>query len=162
MYTIVLLTEGAVLEHDAARLAQLHEGDDVVVQVVVPVESDHRRVLEAIDEALLGRLREAARDTAGAGEPDPKDARLAALHALAESKVRLQDAGLGTADGEVASDHVAATVAAVKRFHGDEVVVITPPHLVEEALHRDWASKLRSRLDLPVLHTTAGTDRVIS
>jgi hypothetical protein len=159
VYTIVLLTEGALLERDAVRLAQLHDGDDVVVQVVVPVETDHSRVLEALDEALLGRLREAAQDS---GDPDPQDARLAALHALAESKVRLQAAGLGTAEGELAADPVAATIAAVKRFHGDEVVVITPPHLVEEALHRDWASKLRARLDLPVLHTTAGTDRVIS
>jgi len=159
VYTIVLLTEDAVLEHDAVRLAQLHEGEDVVVHVVVPVERDHSRVLEALDDALLGRLRDAAKDS---GDPDPKDARLAALHALAESKVRLQAAGLGTAEGELATDPVAATAAAVRRFHGDEVVVITPPHLVEEALHRDWASKLRARLDLPVLHTTAGTDRVIS
>ncbi len=158
MYTIVLLTEDAVLEHDAARLAALHD-DDVVVQVIVPVQKDHSRVLEALDEALLGRLREAAQDS---GDPDPKDARLAALHALAESKVRLQAAGLATAEGELAADPVEATVAAVRRFRGDEVVVITPPHLVEEALHRDWASKLRGRLDLPVLHTTAGTDRVIS
>ena len=159
MYTIVLLTEDAVLEHDAVRLAQLHDGDEVVVQVIVPVEGDHSRVLEALDEALLGRLRDAAKNS---GDPDPKDARLAALHALAESKVRLQAAGLGTAEGELAAKPVEATIAAVKRFHGDEVVVITPPHPVEEALHRDWASKLRSRLDLPVLHTTAGTDRVIS
>ena len=159
MYTIVLLTEDAVLTHDAVRLAQLHDDDDVVVQVIVPVEGDHSRVLEALDEALLGRLREAARDS---GDPDPKDARLAALHAVAESKVRLQAAGLGTAEGELAANPVEATVAAVSRFHADEVVVITPPHLVEEALHRDWASKLRARLDLPVLHITAGTDRVIS
>ena len=159
MYTIVLLTEDAVLEHDAVRLAQLHDGEDVVVQVVVPVEGDRRRVLEVLDEALLGRLREAAKNS---GDPDPQDARLAALHALAESKVRLQGAGLSTAEGELAAEPVEATIAAVKRFHGDEVVVITPPHLVEEALHRDWASKLRARLDLPVLHTTAGTDRVIS
>ena len=159
MYTIVLLTEDAVLEHDAVRLAQLHDGDEVVVQVIVPVQGDHSRVLEALDEALLGRLRDAARDS---GESDPRDARLVALHALAESKVRLQAAGLGTAEGELAAEPVEATIAAVKRFHGDEVVVITPPHLVEEALHRDWASKLRARLDLPVLHTTAGTDRVIS
>jgi hypothetical protein len=159
VYTIVLLTEDAVLEHDAVRLAQLHDGDEVVVQVIVPVEGDHSRVLEALDEALLGRLRDAAKNS---GDPDPKDARLAALHALAESKVRLQAAGLGTTEGELAAEPVQATIAAVKRFHGDEVVVITPPHLVEEALHRDWASKLRARLDLPVLHTTAGTDRVIS
>ena len=159
MYTIVLLTEDGVLEHDALRIAQLHEGEDVVVQVIVPVGGDHSRVLEALDEALLGRLRDAARDS---GDPDPRDARLAALHALAESKVRLQAAGLGTAEGELAADPVAATVAAVKRFHADEVIVITPPHLIEEALHRDWASRLRARLNLPVLHTTAGTDRVIS
>jgi hypothetical protein len=40
--------------------------------------------------------------------------------------------------------------------------VVTPPHPVEDGLHRDWASRLRDELELPVLHIVSGTDRVIS
>ena len=40
--------------------------------------------------------------------------------------------------------------------------MVTPPHLVEAGLHRDWASRLRDELALPVLHIVSGTDRVIS
>jgi hypothetical protein len=44
----------------------------------------------------------------------------------------------------------------------DEIVVVTPPHLVESGLHRDWASRLRDDLALPVLHIVSGTDRIVS
>jgi hypothetical protein len=51
---------------------------------------------------------------------------------------------------------------AARRDDSDEIIVVTPPHLVTEALHRDWASRLRDELALPVLHVVSGTDRVIS
>lgn len=160
MYTIVLLTEGALPEHDALRIASLHGEEEIQVHVLVPADTTHHRVLEGIDEVLLGRLREAARDS---GDADPEDARLIALHALAESNVALQAAGVSTTQGEVAPDDPVALTASVARsLPADEIIVVTPPHLVEEALRRDWASRLRREVALPVLHTTAGTDRVIS
>jgi hypothetical protein len=57
---------------------------------------------------------------------------------------------------------VPAAIEAVKTFDVDEVIVVTPPHLVEEALHRDWASRLRDKVNVPLLHFVAGTDRVVS
>jgi hypothetical protein len=60
------------------------------------------------------------------------------------------------------SDPVPAALEAVRLDSSDEVIVVTPPHPVEDGLHRDWASRLRDELDLPVLHVVAGTDRVIS
>ena len=36
------------------------------------------------------------------------------------------------------------------------------PHLVTDLLRRDWASKLRHQLSVPVLHVIGGTDEVIN
>jgi hypothetical protein len=38
---------------------------------------------------------------------------------------------------------------------------VTPPHIIQAGLHRDWASRLRDELTLPVLHVVSGTDRVV-
>jgi hypothetical protein len=57
---------------------------------------------------------------------------------------------------------VPAAVEAATADASDEIVVVTPPHLVESGLHRDWASRLRDELSLPVLHVVSGTDRVVS
>jgi hypothetical protein len=159
LYTIVLLTEETLTDHDAVRVGQLHEPEPVRVHVLVPVDTRHSRLLEALDEALLGRLREAARDS---GDEDVADARLAAQHALESSLESLRLAGAETTEGALTPDNpLDATVEAARELNADEIIVVTPPHLVEEALHRDWASRLRDRVKLPVLHTTAGTDRVI-
>jgi hypothetical protein len=37
------------------------------------------------------------------------------------------------------------------------VVVVTRPHAVEDTFHRDWASRARERLGVPVLHVYGGT-----
>jgi hypothetical protein len=160
VYTIVLLTEETLTDHDAVRVAQLHDPEPVRVHVLVPVDTEHSRLLEALDEVLLGRLREAARDS---GDENPEDARLAAQHALDTSRETLGLAGVDTRNGAlVPDDPVEATVDAARELGADEIIVVTPPHLVEETLRRDWASRLRDKVELPVLHTTAGTDRVIS
>ena len=41
----------------------------------------------------------------------------------------------------------------------DEAYVefVTDPHAVEDTFRRDWASKARDALDLPVLHLYRGT-----
>ncbi|KJY24738.1 indole-3-glycerol phosphate synthase, partial [Streptomyces katrae] len=33
----------------------------------------------------------------------------------------------------------------------DEVIVLTAPHFVEEFFHRDWASRARHKVGVPVL-----------
>ena len=69
----------------------------------------------------------------------------------------LRRAGLsGTTDAvaEVASsaDPVEALTENAQRSDAAEVIVLTSSHPVREALHRDWASQVRSRLHLPTLH----------
>lgn len=159
MYTILLLTEATLTEHDVARVAQLHGEDEVHVHLLVPADTRHNRLVEALDEAALGRLREALQDS---GDPTPAQAEQDAMHAVNASIDLLAGAGIGAKGSVTGDDPVPAAVEAVSTFDVDEVVVVTPPHLVKEALHRDWASRLRDKVDRPLLHFVAGTDRVVS
>ena len=38
-----------------------------------------------------------------------------------------------------------------ERHGADEVIVLTAPHLIEEFFHRDWASRARHKVGVPVL-----------
>ena len=92
----------------------------------------------------------------------PARAQATARAALEASLSALRAEGL-EAEGELAPDDpVDAVVAVARRLAADEVLVVTEPHLLEESLRRDWASRLRGAVKLPVLHTVAGTDRVVS
>jgi hypothetical protein len=83
------------------------------------------------------------------------------MHAVNASVDLLTTAGV-TAKGSITgSDPVPAAIEAVRLDDPDEVIVVTPPHPVEDGLHRDWASRLRDELELPVLHIISGTDRVV-
>ena len=158
MYRILLLSETTLADHDAARIAQLHGVDDVEVHLLVPADAEHNRLIEALDEVALGRLRDALDDD---DDPTPQEAEQDAMHAVNASLAKLAAAGL-TAHGSVTgSDPVPAAVESVRIDDADEVIVVTPPHIVETGLHRDWASRLRDTLQLPVLHVVSGTDRVL-
>jgi hypothetical protein len=43
-------------------------------------------------------------------------------------------------------------VEQIKRTNGQEVVVLTRPHVVAELLHIDWSAQARRHLGVPVLH----------
>jgi hypothetical protein len=158
VYTILLLTEDALTEHDARRVAELHGTDDVTVHLLVPADAEHNRLIEALDEVALGRLRDALDDD----EPTPQQAEQDAMHDVNASLDLLTGLGLDARGSITGSDPLPAAVEAATADGSDEVIVVTPPHLVESALHRDWASRLRDKLRLPVLHVVSGTDRVIS
>jgi hypothetical protein len=145
-------------EHDARRLAELHGTDEVTVHLLVPADAEHNRLIEALDEIALGRLR----DPGGDDDQTPQEAELDAMHAVNASIDLLKAAGLEAHGSVTGSDPVPAAVEAATADASDEVVVVTPPHLVESGLHRDWASRLRDELALPVLHFVSGTDRVVS
>jgi hypothetical protein len=156
VYTILLLTEDALVPHDARRVADLHGDEKVDVHVLVPADAEHNRLIEALDEVALGRLRAADSD-----DDSPEDAEQDAMHAVNESLALLKDAGVEAHGSVTGSDPVPAAVEAATHDDADEVIVVTPPHIVEDGLHRDWASRLRDELDLPVLHVVSGTDRVV-
>ena len=158
MYAILLLTENALTAHDARRVAELHGTDDVTVHLLVPADAEHNRLIEALDEIALGRLRDALDEQ---DDPTPAQAEQDAMHAVNESVDLLAAVGLTARGSITGSDPVPAAVEAARGDDADEVIVVTPPHPVEAGLHRDWASRLRDELRLPVLHVVAGTDRVI-
>ena len=159
MYTILLLTETTLTEHDARRVAELHGTDEVTVHLLAPADAEHNRLIEALDEIALGRLGDAFDDD---DDATPQQAEQEAMHTVNASLDLLKAAGLDAQGSVTGSDPVPAAVEAARADSSDEIIVVTPPHLVEAGLHRDWASRLRDELALPVLHVVSGTDRVIS
>jgi hypothetical protein len=154
-----MVTEDALGAHDVSRVAELHGDEPVTVHVLVPADTKHNALIEALDEAALGYLREALDDS---DDATPAQAEQDAMHAVNASIEALGKAGI-EARGSVTGDNpVPAAIEAAKTFDVDEVIVVTPPHLVEEMLHRDWASRLRDKVKVPLLHFVAGTDRVVS
>ena len=84
-------------------------------------------------------------------------ARASAQQSLASSLEALRDLGKD-AQGEVTTDDpLPAVKAEVERLGAREVVVVTRPHAVQDTFHRDWASRARDELGVPVLHVYAGT-----
>jgi hypothetical protein len=158
LYTIVLLTEKALTTSDVQRVAHLHDPEQVKVYVVVPVDTKHRRFVEALDDVAYGNIREAV-------DPDfaPADkAQAIAQQALDAAIAALTAEGVEV-HGELGPDNpVDKVVEVAAQVDADEVMVVTEPHLLEEGLRRDWASRIRDRAKRPVLHFVAGTDRVVS
>jgi hypothetical protein len=158
VYTILLLSEKTLNAHDVRRIAELHGTEEVSVHLLVPADADHNRLIEALDDVALGQLRDALDDD----QPTPQEAEQVAMHAVNASIALLAAAGLPAKGSITGSNPVPAAVEAARTDDVDEVIVVTPPHMVSSALHRDWASRLRDELALPVLHVVSGTDRVIS
>ena len=153
-----MVTEEALGGHDVSRVAQLHGDEPVTVHLLVPADTKHNALIEALDEVALGRLRDALDDS---DDATPAQAEQDAMHAVNASIEALREAGI-EARGSVTGDNpVAAAIEAVKTYDVDEVIVVTPPHLIEEMLRRDWASRLRDKVKVPLLHFVAGTDRVV-
>jgi hypothetical protein len=154
--TIVLLTEQALDASDATRIAAQHEGETVSYRVLVPADSERNRLAVVVDHLSLGEWR-AALNTLRGREPSDAQARTSAADALAASIAALHAIG-AEAIGEVTQDDpLPALSTAVTAYGAREVVVVTRPHAVEDTFHRDWASRARERLGVPVLHIYAGT-----
>ena len=59
MYTILLLTETTLREHDVQRIAQLHGTEEISIHLLVPADAEHHRLIDALDVVLAqGRLGE--------------------------------------------------------------------------------------------------------
>jgi hypothetical protein len=153
---IVVLTEQALDADDAARIAALHEGETLSYRVLVPADTERNLLADVLDHLSLGELREALKALRGR-EPKGDQARASAEEALSASLASLR--GLGVeAVGEVTQDDPLPALSSAVTAHGArEVVVVTRPHAVEDTFHRDWASRARERVGVPVLHVYAGT-----
>ncbi len=106
------------------------------------------RLLRAIDDVALGELDEAAHERE---TPEGADAAGQGQQALDVSLVALRSAG-SEAEGRLIENHpLDALKELVDEIDADEVIVLTDPHYVEEFFHRDWASRARRKVGVPVL-----------
>jgi hypothetical protein len=151
---IVILTEEALTAADAERLTSLHADEAVRYRVLVPADVERNLLADVLDHLSLFQLREALEAARGEEEPSRAEAAVA----LAQSVAALIDAGVPAEGLVIEGDPV---VALQKEVSSDsttqEVMVVTRPHAVEDTFHRDWASKARDVLGVPVLHVYAGS-----
>ncbi|MDT3396442.1 indole-3-glycerol phosphate synthase [Streptomyces sp. B1866] len=133
---------------DVEFVTTLHGDDPVSFVVLMQPRGSKDRLLRAIDDIALGELEQAVQE---AGEPEGREALPPARLALEHTLAALREAG-SEAVGQVVEDHPLDLLRSVVEETGaDEVIVLTAPHFVEEFFHRDWASRARHTVGVPVL-----------
>ncbi len=155
MYDVVLLVEQELSEADAKQVVALHEEmpEKVKYHVVIPCHN-----AEAGVEASLAALGTA--DLYGAGIADQRADLAEAQRALDEeakgcsgrSVNRLLELGQQAEGGITHERAIDALVQTVKHVDGQEVIILTRPHVVAEFFHVDWSAQARRHLGVPVLH----------
>ncbi|AWW37039.1 MULTISPECIES: indole-3-glycerol-phosphate synthase [Streptomyces] len=143
------MIEKALTSADVEFVTTLHGDEPVDFHVLLQPRGDQAdRLLRAIDDLALGELDEAARE---GRTPEGEEARSEGQRALDVSLQGLRASG-STADGRLIEDHpLDALKGMVEETGADEVIVLTDPHYVEEFFHRDWASRARHKVGVPVL-----------
>lgn len=156
MFTSVLMIEKPLTPEDVEFVTTLHGEERISFVVLMQPRSDQADVLlRAIDDVAIGELREAVRE---GGRPEGDEAREPAEMALEYSLRELREAG-SEAVGQVVEDHPLDKLKTVVDASGaDEVIVLTAPHYVEEFFHRDWASRARHKVGVPVLKLFAHSE----
>lgn len=161
--TVVLLTEEPLHGPDVDRLLALHPAEDGGPEwgywVVVPQDTQRNLLADVVDHLGVGELRAALAAVRG-GEPDPAAARAEAAEVLATTLEALRARGREVDGALTEDDPLPAVRDAVERRGADEVVVVSRPRLLEDTFHRDWASRARDALGVPVLHVYGGTTSV--
>ncbi|MER5490369.1 indole-3-glycerol phosphate synthase [Streptomyces sp. NPDC002490] len=149
MFTSVLMIEKALTSVDVEFVTTLHGDEGAVFHVLLQPRGDQAdRLLRAIDDVAMGELEDAARE---GDVPEGTEAEAPARQALEVSLAALRAAG-SRAEGKLVEDHpLEALKALVEDVGADEVIVLTDPHYVEEFFHRDWASRARHKVGVPVL-----------
>ncbi|MFF2848354.1 indole-3-glycerol phosphate synthase [Streptomyces sp. NPDC058001] len=149
MFTSVLMIEKALTSADVEFVTTLHGDENVAFHVLLQPRGDQAdRLLRAIDDVAMGELDEAAHERETLEGPDAAGP---AEQALQISLTALHAAG-SEADGRLIEDHpLDALKSLVEETEADEVIVLTDPHYVEEFFHRDWASRARHKVGVPVL-----------
>lgn len=149
VFTSVLMIEKALTSADVEFVTTLHGEEQVSFQVLLQPRGEQAdRLLRAIDDVALGELDEAVRE----GEtPEGEEALSVGQRALEVSLAALRTSG-SAAEGRLIEDHpLDALKSLVEEAGADEVIVLTDPHYVEEFFHRDWASRARHKVGVPVL-----------
>lgn len=156
MFTSVLMIEKPLTAADVEFVTTLHGDEAVSFVVLMQPRGDQADVLlRAIDDVALGELDEAVRE---GEEPEGPEAKPIAQRALEVSLAALRGSG-SEAVGRVVEDHPLDVLTSVVDETGaDEVIVLTAPHYVEEFFHRDWASRARHKVGVPVLKLFAHSE----
>ncbi|MDF3290000.1 MULTISPECIES: indole-3-glycerol phosphate synthase [Streptomyces] len=148
MITTVLMIEKPLAPVDVQLVTTLHADEPVSFVVLMQPRGDQERLLRALDDVALGELRSAAHED---DVPGGEQALAPASQALEHSLRELRKTG-AQAVGEIVEDHPLVLLrSVVEKTSADEVIVLTAPHLVEEFFHRDWASRARHTVGVPVL-----------
>lgn len=154
MFTTVLMIEKPLVSDDVEMVTTLHGDEAVSFVVLMQPRGDQDRLLRALDDVALGELERAAHEDE---EPEGGEALQPARLGLEHSLKALRDAG-AEAVGQIVERHpLDALTSVVEQARADEVIVLTAPHLVEEFFHRDWASRARHKVGVPVLKLFAHT-----
>jgi hypothetical protein len=155
VFTTVLMIEKPLVSEDVELVTTLHGDEPVSFVVLMQPRGDQDRLLRALDDVALGEFDEAVRE---GREPGDGETAQPAERALEHSLAALRDGG-AQAEGQVIEDHPLDVLSSVvERSRADEVIVLTAPHLVEEFFHRDWATRARHKVGVPVLKLFAHTD----
>jgi hypothetical protein len=153
--TTVLMIEKPLAPVDVQLVTTLHTDETVSYVVLMQPRGDQERLLRALDDVALGELHEAAHEEE---EPEGERALGPAVYSLEHSLKALRDTG-AEATGEIVEESPLDVLrSVVQRDRADEVIVLTAPHLVEEFFHRDWASRARHTVGVPVLKLYAHND----
>lgn len=163
MYDVVVLVEQEVSVPDAERLVELYASapEPVKYHLIVPCEDASARV-----EASLAGLASteltgiAAERYSLQSDEDARKASEQAQHAIDAQATAALDRSLDRlralgreAGGWITHRHpVDDLVDHIKLVNGQEVVVLTRPHVIAELLHVDWSAQARRHLGVPVLH----------
>ncbi|WP_328394982.1 indole-3-glycerol phosphate synthase [Streptomyces sp. NBC_00390] len=156
MFTSVLMIEKPLTSEDVEFVTTLHGDEGVSFVVLMQPRGDQADVLlRAIDDVAIGDLKKAGRE---GDEPEGNEAKAPAERALDHSLAALRAAGC-PAQGQVVEKHPLDKLKSVVEESGaDEVIVLTEPHYVEEFFHRDWASRARHKVGVPVLKLFAHSE----
>lgn len=156
MFTSVLMIEKPLTPEDVDFVTTLHGEERISFVVLLQPRGDQADVLlRAIDDVAMGELKDAVRE---GEEPEGKEAREPAEIGLEYSLRALREAG-ADAIGQVIEDHPLDKLKTIVEDAGaDEVIVLTAPHYVEEFFHRDWASRARHKVGVPVLKLFAHSE----
>ncbi|AWI31591.1 indole-3-glycerol phosphate synthase [Streptomyces tirandamycinicus] len=156
MFTSVLMIERPLTATDVEFVTTLHGDEPVSFIVLMQPRGDQADLLlRAIDDVAMGELKEAVRE---GEEPEGAEARQPAELGLVHSLNALRAAG-AEAVGQVVESHPIDKMKTVVDESGaDEVIVLTAPHYVEEFFHRDWASRARHKVGVPVLKLFAHSE----
>lgn len=150
--TTVLMIEQPLAPADVDLVTSLHGTEPVTFVVLMQPRGAQDRLLRTLDDVALGELETAAKEAgvlAGDQEMPPD------RQALEQSLRALRSAGAEAVGELVDRQPLSRLSAIVERTGADEVIVLTSPHLVEEFFHRDWASRARHQVGVPVLKLLA-------